>query len=84
MARVSEYEPVGTAERFAGLADWIWLDCFDGMAPSPEIVHHLKKSFKVCLVSPELQGYPSDQINQFLPLKSVVDAVCTKVPDRWR
>jgi len=82
--RVSEYEPVEAAERFAGLADWIWLDCFDGAAPSFETVRHLKKSFKVCLVSPELQGYPSDQINKFLPLKPAVDAICTKVPERWR
>jgi hypothetical protein len=82
--RVSEYEPVEAAQRFAGLADWIWLDCFSGVAPTLNTVRLLQKSFKVCLVSPELQGYPADQISSFLQLKPVIDAVCTKVPEHWR
>jgi hypothetical protein len=81
--RVSEYEPVEMSDRFAGLVEWIWLDCFKGSPPTPETVRHLQKSFKVCLVSPELQGYPVDRIGSFKAILPGVQAVCTKHPELW-
>ena len=81
--RVSEYEPAEAARRFAGLAEWVWLDCFSGEPASPATVRELGRSFHICLVSPELQGYPPAAIARFLPLRDEVEAVCTKHPARW-
>lgn len=81
--RVSRYEPPEPALAMAGRVDWVWLDCFDGRPPSADVISSLTACFRVCLVSPELQGYPSDRIDEFLPLSGSVDAVCTKHPERW-
>ena len=81
--RVSEYEPAEAAERFANAADWVWLDCFSGNAPEAALVRRLRRQFKVCLVSPELQGFPSERAAAFAPLAAEVDAVCTKFPALW-
>jgi hypothetical protein len=81
--RVSEYEPAEAALRFAGLADWAWLDCFDGVPAPDAVVDALAGRFRICLVSPELEGYPRDRIAAFLPLAARADAVCTKFPSDW-
>ncbi len=81
--RVSEYEPIEGALRFAGLVDWAWLDSFAPEPPSPALAEALRQHFRVCLVSPELQGHAPDALERFLPLAAHVDAVCTKVPERW-
>lgn len=82
--RVSEYEPVEFAERFSWLVEWAWVDCFDGKPLPLPLIQRIKKTFKICLVSPELQGYPADRIDLFRPLMPEMDAVCTKYPERWR
>ena len=82
--RVSEYEPPEAAKPLRGLAEWIWADCFDGRPPDIKVLKGLRPSFKVCLVSPELQGYPPERIADFKTLASDVDAVCTKHPELWR
>jgi len=81
--RVSEYEPIEHALTFAGKADWIWLDSFSGDVPNSEMVERLKKDFKICLVSPELEGYDRDRIAAFKVLAPLCDAVCTKFPGDW-
>lgn len=81
--RVSEYESKESALAFKGLADWIWLDCFRGAPLDPELSKELKKSFKICLVSPELEGYPPENIAGFRPLVPFSDAVCTKHEELW-
>lgn len=85
--RFSRYEPLSAVMAFAGKAAWVWVDCFDGLPPNLADVAKLKKVFRLCLVSPELQiGWTPDlasKIGDFLPFYSLVDAVCTKRPELW-
>lgn len=87
--RVSEYESIDTALSLAGKIDWIWLDCFTKFPIDHEGAAVLKRNgFKLCLVSPELQGRNSDseiiQMRNFIQSNSIlIDAVCTKRLDLW-
>lgn len=83
-ARLSTYENAANAIRFEGLVDWVWADCFGGEPLSEDIVKALKGRFKICLVSPELQGQSHDTIPRFYDLVRHVDAICTKRPDLWK
>ncbi|HBL18484.1 MAG: hypothetical protein A2X36_10775 [Elusimicrobia bacterium GWA2_69_24] len=82
--RVSEYEPAGAALLLQGKVRWAWVDCFSGEPPAEEVLRELKRGFKTCLVSPELQGYPRERIERFRALAPLLDAVCTDHPDLWR
>ena len=87
--RVSEFESVETALTLAGKVDWVWVDCFTHFSLSEQDARRLKDAgFKLCLVSPELQGRDAKvEIPQLASLlkerKIVADAVCTKRPDLW-
>ena len=87
--RVSEYESVETALRLSGLIKWVWLDCFTKFPIEVDEYKALKEAgFKICLVSPELQGRdPQVEIKQIASfmrkLAMEMDAVCTKRPDLW-
>lgn len=81
--RVSEYESQQSTAPLIDSVKWVWVDTFSGKPPSEALVRGLKPLFKVCLVSPELQGYPADTIENFLSLRPYIDAVCTKEPKRW-
>jgi hypothetical protein len=81
--RVSEYEPLEFARHFKNRVAWAWLDCFSGVPPALAQVKKLRRDFRVCLVSPELQGYAPSRIAAFLPLAPHIDAVCSKYPDLW-
>ena len=83
--RVSEYETPKTALSLAGMIDWAWVDCFTKMPLNKAQSELLRAAgFKLCFVSPELQGRQLD-----LPfIKSVFalgkpDAICTKHPELW-
>lgn len=83
--RVSQYEPVEAAMVFAGKLNWAWIDCFDGVLTlTREEAERLKNArFKLCLVSPELQGQDaSKKIPDIFSLMKerhiVMDAICTK------
>ena len=55
--RVSEYEDTSTALSMAGTIDWIWVDCFSYFPLSQDSAEQLQNAgFKLCFVSPELQG----------------------------
>ncbi|MCK5101363.1 MAG: hypothetical protein KAR17_01065 [Cyclobacteriaceae bacterium] len=88
--RVSEYESIDTALSLAGLIDWVWVDCFTGFPLNQASAQQLKKAgFKLCLVSPELQGrIASSEIvamRKKLEKENIeVDAVCTKYPEQWQ
>jgi hypothetical protein len=88
--RVSEFESVDTALTLAGKVDWVWVDCFTRFALTGDEAQRLQHSgFKLCLVSPELQGRPADtEIPALIALLRErgirADAVCTKRPDLWR
>jgi len=84
--RFSEFEPIESALALAGKIDWVWVDCFTRMPLTPDAYSALRKHFKLCIVSPELQGRPTDSIPAFAAeLRPYpFDAVCTKAPAIWR
>jgi len=82
--RVSEFEPTEGVTAFIGRAEWIWVDCFEGKPFSRSQMNSLHQHFKLCLVSPELQGFSAQSIGQFKALALEVDAVCTKFPASWK
>ena len=83
--RYSEFEPIEFALAFAGKVDWVWIDCFNLLPLDMEIFQQLKQHFKICLVSPELQGHDIQKIELFKTqiANMEIDAVCTKRPDLW-
>lgn len=88
--RISEYESIDTALSLAGKIDWVWVDCFSKFPLSTTQAIALKKAgFKICIVSPELQGrHDRHEISNFARLLSeleiTIDAVCTKNPELWQ
>jgi hypothetical protein len=88
--RVSEYERIDTALTLAGKIDWVWVDCFTRFPLSGEEAQSLRQAgFKLCLVSPELQHRTAAEeipaLRALLTDRGIVaDAVCTKMPERWR
>ena len=87
--RISEYEHINTALSLSGMVDWVWVDCFTEFPLSIEDGKRLKDAgFKICIVSPELQGRTdSSHVMEFRrkieALNIIGDAVCTKYPDLW-
>jgi hypothetical protein len=87
--RVSEYENIETALSLSGMIDWVWVDCFNEFPLSyKDSQRLLDAGFKICFVSPELQGRSEiSHISQFrddIELLGIEgDAVCTKYPDLW-
>ena len=88
--RVSEFESIKTALALAEKIDWVWIDCFNDFPLSGEDSQLLKEAgFKLCLVSPELQGrIPATEIPIFAKLlqeRSIKPhAICTKNPELWK
>ncbi len=88
--RFSEVECIETVEKFVGKVDWVWVDCFNHFPLNKNDAIRLKDSgFKLCLVSPELQGrdaHTEIPLLQELLIKYDIkaDAVCTKRPDLWK
>lgn len=83
--RFSEYEPLEFVLGFAGTVDWVWVDCFTDLPLNADNYKLLKQHFKLCLVSPELQGFDVSRIETFqIKLAGMeIDAICTKRPDLW-
>lgn len=84
--RYSEFEPIESCLSLAGQVDWVWVDCFTKMPLDPGTYSELKKHFKLCAVSPELQGRPPESIADYTRELAPypMDAVCTKRPDLWQ
>ena len=91
--RVSQYESTETAYNLSGLVKWVWLDLFEDfrleMPCSREELKKLTSLFKVCLVSPELQGRfdlsEIEFIRKFLHDSDIeLSGVCTKLPELWQ
>jgi hypothetical protein len=88
--RISEFESFDTALVLAGKVDWIWIDCFTHCPLTYTVSVKLKAAgFKLCVVSPELQGFEAKsyipELQRFFSNEDiVVDAVCTKEPQLWR
>ncbi len=84
--RFSEYEPLEFVAKFQGLAEWVWVDCFSKNILTPAAYNYLHRYFKICIVSPELQGHPLEWIDDFKESfrNFEIDAVCTKKPQLWK
>ena len=85
--RVSEFESIDTALTLAGKIDWVWVDCFTRLPIGTADAHKLSEAgFKLCLVSPELQGRDAEsEIPAMRRATQRMDiaAVCTKRPELW-
>ena len=88
--RVSEYEDINTVLNLMGKVQWVWVDCFTTFPLTRKQAETLQKKggFKLCFVSPELQG--RDNQKDITDFKKEIemngirgDAVCTKYPDLW-
>jgi len=88
--RVSEYENINTALSLKDQVNWIWVDCFTYFPLKESTAKQLKEAnFKLCLVSPELQGRNAEleipELQEILKAENITpDAVCTKRPDLWQ
>jgi hypothetical protein len=84
--RFSEFEGLDTLINMKGLVNWIWVDCFTKFPLDITSYELLKKHFKLCLVSPELQVHSISLTKKFIALekKMPFDAVCTKRVDLWK
>ena len=84
--RFSELEPLAGAMSLAGKVEWAWIDCFSRMPLDGNSYRQLKSAFKLCAVSPELQGRPVETIAEYAAQLAPypVDAICTKRPDLWQ
>lgn len=84
--RFSEYEPIEQCMALKNIVQWVWVDCFDYCPLTKENHTQLKKYFKICLVSPELQKHPLERIEEFKKQLDglEIDAICTKRPELWQ
>lgn len=79
-----------TLQAMSGKADWVWVDTFTRLPMDHGIYHEMKRlGYKICLVSPELQGQPEKMAAYAEQIKNeriVFDAICTKEYNisRWR
>lgn len=83
--RFSEFEPLEFALAFAGLVRWVWVDCFTRLPLDAASYRQLRAHFKICLVSPEMQGHGRAKIQAYRQQLSQmpVDAVCTDFCEDW-
>ena len=87
-ARFSEYETIHNLRILKGQIDWVWIDHFTKSPLNQETYRELKQcAFKICLVSPELQGHNKSEVIELrrrISEKALIpDAVCTKFPQLW-
>lgn len=81
--RLSRFEPAEALEPFRGRCRWVWVDCFGGEPLPVEQVRRAAVGFRVCLVSPELQGAGVEAVGRFTRLLPLADAICTRAPEAW-
>jgi len=87
--RVSEMESIETALSLSGRIEWVWVDCFTRFPlRGADAARLLDAGFKLCLVSPELQGRNADEeipaLRRLLADEGIrAHAVCTKRPELW-
>jgi hypothetical protein len=80
--RFSEFERIDSVLAWKGRVEWVWIDCFKEYILTKGLEEQLHAAgFKLCIVSPELQGRPQDiqLYRTYLQEHSIhVDAICTK------
>lgn len=81
--RLSEVEPLEFVLQWKGKVEWVWIDCFSRNILTKDIERILHANgFKLCIVSPELQGRPEDishYSQEFHDSSIRIDAICTKL-----
>lgn len=88
--RYSEFEGMDTIRNMRGRVQWIWVDCFTKLPITHQSFRELKDmGYKLCLVSPELQGREKDieVYGKYLKNEGItMDAICTKAHniERWK
>jgi len=84
--RFSEFEGLDTILNMKNKVKWVWVDCFTKLPINQESYNTLKENgFKLCLVSPELQGQNEKikEYNEYINGSNIIfDAVCTKYIDK--
>ena len=87
--RFSEFEGIDTIINMKNKVKWIWVDCFSKI-PITKSEYNLfkKKGYKLCLVSPELQGQEEKlkKYKKYLKDENIIfDAICSKYYnfDKW-
>ena len=87
--RLSEVESIESVLLWKDKIKWVWVDCFSKNILTKYLEEQLHSAgFKLCIVSPELQGREQDisiYSNQFNTSQIKIDAVCTKLKniDIW-
>lgn len=87
--RYSELEGLDTIRNMAGRVDWVWVDCFSRLPITQKEYQELKNlGFKLCLVSPDLEGREEDIETYHDQLKKagiIFDAICVGIQNasRW-
>jgi hypothetical protein len=80
--RFSEFEGIDTVLALKRQVDWVWVDCFTHLPINAASGQAMRQAgFKLCLVSPDLQGRPEDieKYRHRLAEDNIVfDAVCAK------
>lgn len=81
--RLSEIESIEGIIPHKGRVKWVWVDCFTKFILTKELEEKIHQmGFKICLVSPELQGREEDiekHIDSIKQAKLKIDAVCSKI-----
>ena len=80
--RFSEFESLESVLKMKNKIQWVWVDCFTKFPLDIDTYKILKKDFKLCYVSPELQNQESKIVeykNKFKNQKMIPDAICCKV-----
>ncbi|MDA9206383.1 hypothetical protein N9O45_03420 [Planktomarina temperata] len=86
--RLSEYESIETVELMRNSASWVWVDYFSTAILDTKLSERLKcLGLNICLVSPELQGFNENKVEQYqrylVANRIAFDAVCTKHYNKW-
>jgi len=67
------------------LAQWIWVDVFTKIPVTETECARLKEAgYRLCFVSPELQGRPENVEEYRRCIGHCMDMVCTKIPTAWQ
>lgn len=78
--RFSEYEGMDTVRAMAGKCRWVWVDTFTKNPLIKEIADEMHSlGYKICFVSPELQGQPEYKLKYLNEVFDEVDAICTDI-----